>query len=140
MKKAIIILSFIITNSLICSDMINKVIEKQRAAEEYGNPERESFLKKHYAIYEKNFERQDEQKFLESVPRYEVGGNLSYLMSLEQITTMITERLKQLRNEGKLITKEEFEKMDHSKWYPQGQNLTSKDYAYYQKPDQILTK
>lgn len=56
--------------------------------------------------------------------RYEVAGNMDYLMTLDQIKKAITGKLKRMYENGQILTEDEFKKLDRTQWYYKGGELT----------------
>lgn len=62
--------------------------------------------------------------FKSKFPNYEIGGNLNYFMNLNEMTNVIKAKFKEMYYNGQIMTREQFEKQDTSKWYPKGEGLT----------------
>lgn len=81
--------------------------------------------------YENKLKKHPEIK--NQFPRYQIAGNTSYFMTLEELKNHISIWLKHMRQQHQLITRAEFAKMNQSQWYPKTSNLTRIFGAEYLK-------
>lgn len=122
-------------------ERINKKYEKELAGLEWMKNSENKEKREFYSIAVKNTEKVKEHlirevqelypwyemridHFKQQLPKYEIGGNLTYFMSLQEMINTVKAKFKDMYRKGQIMTKQEFEKQDKNKWYFKSTGLT----------------
>ena len=77
------------------------------------------YYQKLYPQYEANF-----NKYKKLIPRNPVAGNINYLMSLDEIIAETMAKFKDMYQQGRIMTQEQFDKQNKDKWFYKGFDLS----------------
>ena len=99
------------------AEIVQILIKKKRNETEPEAPL--SVFEELYPLHEKNLDN-----YKKHFPKYALTGGITYLMSLDEIATIIQAHLEVMRSEGKILTEEEFAELNKDEWVDQKNNLT----------------